>query len=202
LIDKGFPSGPVHIIAHSMGGLDSRFLIGNDLLGLASSGRIASLTTLSTPHRGSPVADLLAGPEPDSLHRSVHDLISRAVGLLGISSGAIASLTTQSASSLPDAAKLFPKIRYRSYFASGRPVSALVPLPTSLALAATHQYILQAPGGQVNDGLVTLDSAQYGDFQKAFWECDHADMVGYNLDPVSLFRFNHLAAYDAIISQL
>jgi hypothetical protein len=55
---------------------------------------------------------------------------------------------------------------------------------------------------QENDGLVALDSAKYGEFQQPFWQCDHADMVGYNLDPVSLFDFKHLAAFDAIISQL
>src|SRR5690348_17253469 len=63
-INERFPSGPVHIIAHSMGGLDSRTLIARNYHGLSQPGRIASLTTLSTPHRGSPVADLLAGPKP------------------------------------------------------------------------------------------------------------------------------------------
>lgn len=47
-----------HIIAHSMGGLDSRFM-----LSPANSNRITlpigSLTTISTPHQGSPIADLL-----------------------------------------------------------------------------------------------------------------------------------------------
>src|SRR5215467_12843810 len=51
-----FPTGDIHIIAHSMGGLDSRFILSNNLNALAS--RIKSLSTLSTPHRGSPVADL------------------------------------------------------------------------------------------------------------------------------------------------
>jgi triacylglycerol lipase len=43
----------VHIIAHSMGGLDSRFIISK--LGMAD--RIASLTTIGTPHFGSSFAD-------------------------------------------------------------------------------------------------------------------------------------------------
>ena len=42
----------VNIIAHSKGGLDSIFMIKN--LGMAE--KVASLTTLCTPHRGSPVA--------------------------------------------------------------------------------------------------------------------------------------------------
>lgn len=43
----------VHIIAHSMGGLDARFAIAK--LGMA--GRVASLTTIGTPHRGTSFAD-------------------------------------------------------------------------------------------------------------------------------------------------
>ena len=34
-----YPAGPIHIIAHSMGGLDSRFLIANNLNGLSEPGR-------------------------------------------------------------------------------------------------------------------------------------------------------------------
>src|SRR5579862_7002859 len=65
--DATFPNDPVHIIAHSMGGLDSRMLIGRNFCGLGEEGRILSLTTLSTPHQGSPVADLLAGSGPDDV---------------------------------------------------------------------------------------------------------------------------------------
>ena len=40
-VDKTFPYGPVHIIAHSMGGLDGRVLIARNHHGLSSPGRIA-----------------------------------------------------------------------------------------------------------------------------------------------------------------
>ena len=43
----------VHIIAHSMGGLDARHMIVD--LGMAD--RVASLTTIGTPHRGTILAD-------------------------------------------------------------------------------------------------------------------------------------------------
>ncbi len=45
----------VNIIAHSKGGLDSKYMIKN--LGMIN--RVASLTTLCTPHRGSPIASLV-----------------------------------------------------------------------------------------------------------------------------------------------
>src|SRR5262245_29941428 len=52
-LDRELPAKPVHLIAHSMGGLDSRYLITH--LGMAE--RVRSLTTIGTPHRGSPFAD-------------------------------------------------------------------------------------------------------------------------------------------------
>lgn len=200
IIDRKFPDGAIHIIAHSMGGLDSRTLIAHNLHGLSAPGRIASLTTLSTPHRGSPVADLLVGPKPQGLRRLVYEAVSHALGQLHVPVGAFGDLTTEGAARIPDAATTHPHIRYRSCFASGRPE----PLrPTSLVLAPTHHYI-HSVTGQVNDGVVALDSARYGEFQEPFWACDHVDMVGHNLDfgEFSNFRFDHFAAIEALISQL
>lgn len=200
-MQKEFPTGPIHIIAHSMGGLDSRTIIGNNLLGLAEPGRIASLTTLSTPHRGSPVADLLAGPKPGDARRMVYDVIGDVISRLGVPAGALANLTAEAASRVPDpaAAGTHPHIRYRSYFASGRPGL----LSTSFPLAPTYHYIHQVTG-QDNDGVVALDSARYGEFQQPFWQCDHVDMLGYNLDTAGIGPpiFPHLARIDAIIAQL
>ena len=61
LITTKFPIGQIHVIAHSMGGLDVRCLLARNLNGLANQGRIVSLSTISTPHHGSPVADVLLG---------------------------------------------------------------------------------------------------------------------------------------------
>src|SRR6476661_2857726 len=48
-----FPDDRVHVIAHSMGGLDARYMIAR----LGMEGRVRSLTTVGTPHRGTAVAD-------------------------------------------------------------------------------------------------------------------------------------------------
>lgn len=45
----------VNIIAHSKGGLDSKYMIKN----LGMENNVASLTTLCTPHKGSPIASKL-----------------------------------------------------------------------------------------------------------------------------------------------
>jgi triacylglycerol lipase len=47
----------VNIIAHSMGGLDTRHMMFNDRNAGRIHERVASLTTISTPHAGSPFAD-------------------------------------------------------------------------------------------------------------------------------------------------
>jgi triacylglycerol lipase len=197
-IQAGFPSGPIHIIAHSMGGLDSRVLIGNNLNGLVA--RIASLTTLSTPHQGSPVADLLVGDGPDDARRAV----SAAIGRFGLKTDALISLATTEARKLPDVVQTNPGIRYRSYTASGRPKDFLpfVPIPpTSAVLLPTYAYI-KSIKGEDSDGVVTPASATFGQVQRNL-QCDHADMIGYNLNgPLDPFQFRHLDLFDEIIAQL
>jgi PGAP1-like protein len=198
-IDKEFPEGEIHIIAHSMGGLDSRTLIGLDLNGLSTPGRIASLTTLSTPHGGSPVADLVTGSNPGGLLGGLaFEAVSHALGLLSIPTGALEDLTTEGAKRIPGVAKTHAHIRYRSHFAAGRKGLS----PTCLILAPTHNYV-HLVTGQPNDGVVALDSARYGDFQEPSFPCDHVDLVGHNLDTDDLgkFEFDHFAAIDAMILQ-
>ncbi|PJZ47511.1 esterase/lipase family protein [Leptospira saintgironsiae] len=53
----------VHILGHSQGGLDSRYAITH--LGLSS--KVSTLTTLNSPHRGTPLADLIRDVVPDWL---------------------------------------------------------------------------------------------------------------------------------------
>src|SRR5688572_2168609 len=52
-VRREVPNEPVHIIAHSMGGLDARFMVSR----LGMDDRVLTLTTVGTPHRGSPFAD-------------------------------------------------------------------------------------------------------------------------------------------------
>jgi triacylglycerol lipase len=52
-IAAAFPDEPVHVIGHSMGGLDARMLLSES----DWTGRVLSLTTIGTPHLGSSIAD-------------------------------------------------------------------------------------------------------------------------------------------------
>src|ERR1700680_3312371 len=49
---KNSANEPVHLIAHSLGGLDARYMISR--LGMAD--QVLTLTTIATPHRGSSFA--------------------------------------------------------------------------------------------------------------------------------------------------
>lgn len=55
-ITKKYGESPIHLIGHSMGGLDIRLLATEP----AWSQRILSITTIGTPHLGTPLADMAA----------------------------------------------------------------------------------------------------------------------------------------------
>src|SRR5580692_4150806 len=94
------PASRTHIIAHSMGGLDSRWM-----LSPANPNKIQaavrSLTTISTPHRGSPIADLIDHPEslspfPHLPFGSIQNPLQPILNALGISLDGLRDLTAQS----------------------------------------------------------------------------------------------------------
>ncbi len=203
-IQAEFKGAPVHLIAHSMGGLDCRMMIGENMNGLGEKGRVLSLTTLSTPHQGSPLADLLAGKGPEDLRRPLFTALES----VGIDIGGLRDLTSDIDGSLPNVPKDFPHIRCRSYGASGRGGSHA----TTYLLLPGHAYIKQKTG-QDNDGAVAVGSAVFGEYKGA-WPCDHFQIVGHNFDPQSLLgkiggllgfasgEFDHLAKFDAIVAEL
>ena len=51
-IEQKFPGEKVNIVAHSLGGLDARFLVS-----VLKSKQVLSITGIATPHHGSPLAD-------------------------------------------------------------------------------------------------------------------------------------------------
>jgi len=158
-LDRESPHEPVHLFGHSMGGLDSRYMIAR--LGMA--GRVLSLTTLGTPHRGSPFADW-------GMRRFAR-LVSPVLDFLGLPYQAIKDLTVASCREFnrqtPDA----PGVRYFSVAGRFRP-DWLTPewhLPASI--------IDRAEGD--NDGVVSVASARYGEGCEV-WEGDHLALVNWS----------------------
>ena len=65
-LDEGHGGGPIHLVGHSTGGLDARMLASPDVSlpvdadAMRWLPRLASVTTLSTPHLGTPLASFFA----------------------------------------------------------------------------------------------------------------------------------------------
>lgn len=143
--------GTVNLIAHSMGGLDARYMISKLLK--PGEFKVASLTTLSTPHRGTPIADLFKH-------------ITR---LLPPSYGAFSQLTTGYMKNSFN--KNCPDNPETLYFSYGTRIKASVFSPFFLS----GKYIQHVEGD--NDGMVSVTSAEWGKYLGTIENVDHADAI-------------------------
>jgi triacylglycerol lipase len=186
----------IHIIAHSMGGLDARYALHRDVLGLTA--RVASLSTIATPHRGSPIADLLVSSDSSArnLRRTVYDKVRGAMTAVGLATGALDNLTSASASQFdrehPDIADI------PCYCYAGNAVE-------SYPLQLTSAYIRHVgltEAERENDGLVSIASASWKALAEPPWPTDHLGEVGHSLTPPSFAsRFPHLEALRRVIAR-
>ena len=183
-IVKRFPAGAVHIIAHSMGGLDARCLIARNLNGLAK--RVVSLSTISTPHHGSRIADLLLG-HPTGLEFPFRDFLAQ---FASANAHALVDLTTSGAPGFIERDPL-PGIRYFCYAGAG----------VKSALFFAPHVLIQATDGD-NDGLVSVQSATWPtNLAEAPWaDADHLAEVGYDLNrPDLATQFDYCGAIGRIV---
>jgi len=130
----------VNIVAHSMGGLDARYAISQ--LGLGT--RVASLTTIGTPHHGTPLADGMALLRAAGIPS---DLMAVLEGLHDLGTKQMAAFNA----SVLDA----PEVAYASYrgfLPRGGSVHQLL-LPT---FAFMHRLVGD------NDGIVPARSQHWG----------------------------------------
>jgi triacylglycerol lipase len=91
-------SGPIHIVAHSMGGLDARFLVSQNVGGVA--GRVKTVVGISTPHRGSPVASVFDAATPLGLLPRLGPLASELFDDLRARTNAVHDLSEAGAAAL------------------------------------------------------------------------------------------------------
>ncbi len=152
----------VHIIAHSMGGLDARHMVCE----YGMDQQVASLSTISTPHQGSSFADWGI----KNLARVV-DLL----GSMGLDITGFRDLTTQRCREFNERAQEFELsngVKYRTY--AGVQTRSRVFTP----LRFPHWITERAEGE--NDGLVSLASAKWREdyFVKKI-EADHLNEVGW-----------------------
>jgi triacylglycerol lipase len=172
----------VNLIAHSMGGLDARYLISK--LGLHD--RVATLTTIATPHRGSSLAEIVLdqpGRVQDWLNDAANWFGERAMENSSADfHEAIQNLTPSSlAESFNPAVLDHPDVLYRSFAGSAGKGT----LHSINPLLRPFNSLMFAREG-VNDGFVSVNSAKWGDYEGEL-EADHAQQIGIDFMPSSSF---------------
>lgn len=158
------PKGqPVNIIAHSMGGLDARCMISS--LTPSPSIRVASLTTIATPHRGSAFADHM-------LDRFGLEGWYGLLGRVGLETGAFRQLTrTYMADEFNPANLDNEGTRYFSFGAAMPPPGLLSPFRGSW-------HVVDAAEG-ANDGLVSVESSKWGEYRGTLRDVSHLDLINW-----------------------
>ncbi|MBI5125249.1 MAG: hypothetical protein HZA70_03355 [Planctomycetes bacterium] len=190
----------VNIIAHSMGGLDARYMIAK----LDMADRVASLSTVVTPHRGTSIADW-------GIRRG--GLVLRLLkGLLRMDTKLIYDLTTESCHRFNEEVANARQVRYFTYSGSKTKLR-LNPL-----FWPAHDVIMKEEGE--NDGLVSVNSARWvaggrasmgdpagrpynnGVKYMGNFRADHLDLIGWNLGLKILRSFNAKRFYHHVAENI
>ena len=157
-IDREVPGGAVHVIGHSMGGLDARYMVSR----LGMEDRVRSVTTIGTPHRGTSFADWG--------WRRLSRLIVPFMRLIGMSHQAFIDLRTDTCRRFNENVPDVPGVRY---FA----VAGLCEKPWLGPEWALPSSIVNRAEGP-NDGVVSVASAAWGEHTDV-WAGDHLNLVNW-----------------------
>ena len=173
----------VNIIAHSKGGLDSRELI--SLL----PNKIASLTTVNTPHRGCEFADYLLHKIPEKEQKSIAKKYESAAEKLGDINpdflAAVNDLTQEKCQKRNEELKNNPTVFYQS-------VGSKLNHATSGKFPLNLTYHLVKLFDGENDGLVGEKSFEWGEkftylTVNGKRGISHADMIDLNRENIEEF---------------
>jgi triacylglycerol lipase len=157
-IRAAFSNEPVHVIGHSMGGLDARRLLAD----ASDRVRVLSLTTIGTPHLGTGLADF-AKLRAGRVYRMLAALGIDPQGCLDVTRAAAAKFHRRYAA--PDGIPCFS--------IAGNPAPETICWP----LRRTHAALLELEGP--NDGLVSVDSALAFGNPMTPWPVDHLRQMNW-----------------------
>ena len=191
LAETGAPQ--VHLIAHSMGGLDARYLISR----LDFHPFVASLTTVATPHQGTAIADIVL-EQPERLRDWAAEIVDW-LGATAMTEGtsnvrqAVYELTPRYVQEVfnpgtPD----HPNVRYWSY--GGRAGKGTT-TPINPFLKPLNLLLYGRQGE--NDGYVPVVSARWGGFRGTI-DADHIRQIGLQMGAGGTFDAN---AFYATLAQ-
>ncbi|CCC71607.1 hypothetical protein NCAS_0H02970 [Naumovozyma castellii] len=159
----------LNLIAHSMGGLDCRYLISKIP---KKNYKILSLTTISTPHRGSEMADYVV-----NLFETLKTAISSNTNnehpmnppLLPL---CFYQLTTTYMKYFNLITPDDPSVSYFSYGCYFEPKWYNV-------FSMSWKIIADATNNAPNDGMVTVSSSKWGQYQGTLCNVDHLDIINW-----------------------
>ncbi|KAG8754105.1 hypothetical protein FRC11_006864 [Ceratobasidium sp. 423] len=167
-VNKEYAGRSVHLIGHSMGGLDCRYLVSH--LMENATFKVLSVTTVSTPHWGSPVADVVM-----SSHVTEVPGFEEFMNLLPMGKGdggAFESLSTEKAREFNATTPNVEGVRYLSW--GCRFVPGVIDAPVWLA----PYGIIHSKEGQ-NDGMVSVSSAKWGEYLGTIKGVNHTEIIGH-----------------------
>lgn len=194
---SGTPHEKVHIIAHSMGGLDARHMLFHNHHGMRH--RVASLTTIGTPHLGTSVADVGMAIVGDQRL----DLLKL---LLGLDITGFRDLSTQACKEVNEEMEDFEAkndVFYQTYAASQDVARTFSLIKFSWRIIQENER--NDGHGGANDGLVSRKSqwwtaelrGQDGTVKRVPQHlfsvpADHLNEIGWwDLDELNLAQFAH-----------
>lgn len=172
----------VNIIAHSKGGLDSRYAI--SACGMAPY--VASLTTINTPHQGCIFADYLLDKIPEKVQKSVARKYNAALRKFGDFNpdflSAVRDLTASACDQLNQKLPNHPDVYYQS-------VGSQMNCASSGKFPLNMAYPLVKHFDGANDGLVSVESARFGEHFTLLTTpkgrgISHGDMIDLNRENI------------------
>ncbi|GHU36662.1 alpha/beta hydrolase [Bacilli bacterium] len=188
----------VNIIAHSKGGIDSRYAISK--LGMANY--VASLTTINTPHFGCNYARKLMAKLPDKAIQSVGGQYEKLFTKLGDTEpdfmSGLVDLTDHACAELNKIAPDVTGVLYQS-------VGSRMTSATSAAFPLNLGYLIIKPMEGENDGLVSTSAMVWGNYlglltSKGKQGISHGDMI--DLTRKNIDGFDVCEFYVDLVAQL
>ncbi len=211
----------VNIIGHSQGGLDARYVAHErpDL--------VASVTTIATPHRGTPISNFTGGLFHIPFSGAIFDGLTQLLGgplwdeignetSIGASAGQFTTqATTEFNAKYPDVAGIpYFSVAGRSAGSLGGDACKTSAAPPWIrrwdgtrdavtAVFAPMQPIVAGWSNAPNDGLLRVESARWGTFLGCV-PADHLDQIGqlFNDQPGPGNHWSHLEFYSDLVKYL
>ena len=200
-----------NLVAHSQGGMTSRYVMN------VRPDLVASVTTMATPHKGSPLADIVSGIAPEeSLQGMAFEVFANAVG----------NLVNTLSDNKQDKSDVYAMLgefnkngsaAFNAQFPLGVPTSACGQGPSSVTIAGNKIHLFSWSGtspitsgvdltdalfgitslvfDEANDGVTGQCSSHFGKVIRDNYTMNHLDINNHVLGLVSLFETNPKTLY-------